>query len=171
MTISRGMILITMLSAAAGSGFSDPLASSDPASSEASSQAMAPAANPRQDSSAAARHNACIKRCDIAESNCSSNVRGATKQCMKLAATGGVDPWTMRREYAGYYCGYFRGDHCYGAYDRQQCLNRYALRLSACTDWFRDNIAKEYFDCRSSERESLVLCRDELRDCHAACDE
>ena len=162
MKIFCRMMLIAVLSIAAWSTFGDSLATAP---------ATVAAATETEDSPATARRRACVERCDVTESNCSSSVRRATKQCMKSAATGGIDPWTRRREYAGYYCGFFRGDHCGGAYDRQRCLNRYALRLSVCTDWFRDNTASQYFDCRSSERESLVLCRDELRDCHAACDE
>ena len=159
------LIAVVLLSAAGA--IAD---SSDSPRAEATASEPAPAETQSTVSPVEEQRNACKARCDAVESNCGSSVRRATKQCMKLAATGGVDPWTRRRDYAGYYCGFFRGNHCAGVSNPQRCLDRYAVRLNLCNDWFYQNTASAYFDCRTSETESLTLCRDELRDCHAACD-
>ena len=112
-----------------------------------------------------------MQSCAVVEVECSSSVRNAKQQCMKRAATGGVDPMTMRREYGSYFCGYFSGNHCVGANNPQRCAERYAARYALCGDFYRDNMARQYLDCGAGETKSLGMCRDELIDCQAACGE
>lgn len=130
--------------------------------------ACAAAADPIE---APGRVEACSARCAAVEVECSSNARQATQQCMKTAASGGVDPMTGRREWSGYFCAWFGADHCRDTRNPQACAARYLAIYDACNGWFGSNTARRYLDCGDAERQSLQLCRAELAACEAACRE
>jgi hypothetical protein len=113
---------------------------------------------------------ACVASCDAIEVECSSTARGATQQCMRAAATGGIDPLSMRRDLSTYYCGYFHEPRCDGARDAAGCALRYTALYTLCGDYYTDNVAGRYFDCKASESNSLELCHDELLACRASCE-
>jgi hypothetical protein len=124
-----------------------------------------------EQSSAGDALSACLASCDAIEAECSGAVRSATPQCMRLAATGGLDPLSMRRDFGTWYCGYFNEPRCGGARDRAGCALRYTALYTLCGDYYTDNVAGRYFDCKAGEANSLTLCRDELRACRASCGE
>lgn len=112
----------------------------------------------------------CLNHCNTAESRCSSEVRRARQECSRRAANGGRDP--MNPGYAGdytYFCGYFGNQNACGTdIYSQGCKNRFARTYGICVDKMQ-NIATMRHDCQLSERDAQNFCRDELRDCKAAC--
>lgn len=122
------------------------------------------------DAAPASAHERCLERCAATEVECGSHARRAKQSCMKTAATGGVDPFTQRRELGGYFCAWFRSDHCGAMADSRGCAARYLAIYESCNTWFDDNTTRRYLDCNADEREMLQLCRSELADCSSACD-
>jgi hypothetical protein len=112
----------------------------------------------------------CVKRCETAESACSTQVRHARQDCSKKAASAGRDPMLMRRDYSTYFCGYF-GSNARCARDpySKECNSRFQRRHGLCVDAIQDNIAAQRYDCYLNERDAQGFCRDELRDCKSAC--
>jgi hypothetical protein len=115
--------------------------------------------------------NACVTRCEKAESACSSQVRRARADCSKKAANNGRDPMLMRRDYSAYFCGYFGNDHCGRDSLAKDCRSRFSRRHGLCVDTIQDNIAAQRYDCFLNERDAQAYCRDELRDCKQECGE
>jgi hypothetical protein len=111
----------------------------------------------------------CVNQCNRAEGRCGAKVRTARSQCSRNAANAGRDPFTGRSKDTSYFCGYFSqaDNECrrdaYGG-----CQARFQQRYGVCVDTMY-NIAALRFDCIKSEREALGFCREELRDCTAAC--
>lgn len=122
------------------------------------------------DASPRSVHERCLERCAAIEVGCGSHARQAKQNCMKTAATGGVDPFTQRRELGGYFCAWFRADHCGAMADFRGCTARYLAIYESCNTWFDDNTTRRYLDCNADERQLLQLCRSELADCRSACD-
>ena len=112
--------------------------------------------------------SACANRCNIAETQCSSQVRRARQDCSRKAATGGRDPFSGRNEDYASFCGYFSNSLVCGNDGR--CKERYAQRHGVCIDHMHDNIAQQRHDCVLNERDAQNFCREELRDCQAACE-
>jgi hypothetical protein len=112
----------------------------------------------------------CVSHCTRAERRCSADVRRARSQCSRKAANAGRDPFTGRNKDTSYFCGHFSQpeNECsrdaYGA----ACQGRFQYRYGLCVDAMY-NIASLRFDCIKSEREAMGFCREELRDCTAAC--
>jgi hypothetical protein len=114
--------------------------------------------------------SSCINRCNAADTKCGSEVRRARQECSRMASTGGRDPMTMRTNDYTYFCGYFGngGVHCGSDYYSRGCQARFSHRYGVCLDSMQ-NIAAMRYDCYKAERDSQNMCRDELRDCKAAC--
>jgi hypothetical protein len=135
----------------------------------AAEDAKAPKSKPTEGEVAAIQ--ACEKSCDEADARCGSEVRRARVECSKNAANGGRDPFSQYRplDYS-YFCGYF-GDAggCGSPYYRTSCRTRYQTHYHTCLDAMRYNIASMRYDCFLNERDATNVCRDELRQCKAAC--
>jgi hypothetical protein len=86
----------------------------------------------------------CVGHCNRTERRCSADVRRARADCSRNAANAGRD--------------------AYG----NACTARYQHRYGVCVDAMY-NIAAMRFDCIKTERDAMSFCRDELRDCTAAC--
>jgi len=109
----------------------------------------------------------CASQCDAAETRCSSEVRRARQQCSKRAANAGRDPFTMRNNDYSYFCGYFNNaGHCGNG---AACRSRFTRTYGLCVDAIQQNIASMRYDCQQTETTAQRYCRDELRDCKAAC--
>ena len=117
-----------------------------------------------------AQQNACTKECDVAEAQCSSDVRRAKQECSKRAATAGRDPFTMvNSEYVSF-CGYFNNAGYCGTGSRgDACRSRFARNYGLCVDSIQKNVASSRYDCQQTETSTQRLCRDELRACKASC--
>lgn len=127
-----------------------------------------PGAVPRSEQQAPPR-TGCLSQCDAAEARCGSEVRRARQQCSKTAANGGREPLGRNYDLA-YFCAYFDqpGRRCGpGAYGRD-CQARFAHRYGLCVETL-NNVAAMRYDCYRSERDAQNFCREELRDCKAAC--
>jgi hypothetical protein len=134
----------------------------------------------------------CLSHCAAADTRCNSEVRRARSECSRSAATpgrtasgndpfGGVngsmsnqqphDPYTGRRYNYAYFCDYFNngGRNCGNDRYSQGCQMRFANRYSLCINTMDNNIASQRFDCYKNEKDAQNYCRDELRDCQAAC--
>lgn len=130
----------------------------------------------------------CMNHCSAAETRCSSETRRARAQCARQAASGGRDPFRrndrysrddpfmrdeplLRRDDYAYFCGYFghAARHCGSDAYSARCQARFAERYALCLDAMENNIAGMRFDCIKAERDAQSFCRDELRDCQAAC--
>jgi len=134
----------------------------------------------------------CLNHCSAAETRCGSDVRRARSECSRNAATpgrttsshdpfGGVngstsnqqpyDPYSGRTYNYAYFCDYFNnpGRNCGKDSYSQGCQMRFANRYSMCIGTMDNNIASQRFDCYKSEKDAQNYCRDELRDCQAAC--
>ncbi|HMN45809.1 MAG TPA: hypothetical protein PKE27_14620 [Povalibacter sp.] len=109
----------------------------------------------------------CMNQCDAAETRCSSEVRRARQQCSKRAANAGRDPFTMRNNDYTYFCGYFNNAGYCG--NGAACRSRFARTYGLCVDAIQQNIASMRYDCYQTETTAQRYCRDELRDCKAAC--
>ena len=117
-----------------------------------------------------ARNPRCVAYCQRVEAECSQHARRATQECSRLAATGGVDAFTQRRDHGAYFSGFFRGpDHCMQGYGHAGCVERFRARYSLCTDAYLSNTASEYLKCSDGERTALGQCRDELAACQSSC--
>jgi hypothetical protein len=112
----------------------------------------------------------CVSHCNNTERRCSSKVRRARSECSRNAANGGRDPLTGRNKDTSYFCGHFsRPEHeCSRDVYGNACAGRYQYRYGVCVDAMY-NIAAMRFDCIRSERDAMSFCREELRDCTAAC--
>ncbi len=131
----------------------------------------APAPSPAAPAKVAPTADSCVKRCESAESACSSQVRRARQECSKKAANSGRDPMLMRRDYSTYFCGYFGSStRCSRDPFGKDCNSRFQRRHGLCVDAIQDNIAAQRYDCYLNERDAQGFCRDELRDCRASCD-
>ncbi|MBK6288025.1 MAG: hypothetical protein IPJ33_16885 [Gammaproteobacteria bacterium] len=117
----------------------------------------------------AAPDAACLSYCEQAEADCSLSVRQSSKDCARRAATGGVDPFTQRREDSLGFCGYFGAGHCASPYAGERCQQRFRDRYALCSGAYLQNTSAEYLQCSDSERRALAMCRDEMADCRAAC--
>ena len=112
----------------------------------------------------------CANYCDAAETACSSEVRRARAECSKRAATNGRDPFTQRNNDYAYFCGYFgNGNACGTGTYSTSCRSRFRRTYGVCVDYIQNNIASMRYDCYQTERTTQAYCRDELRDCKAAC--
>ena len=113
----------------------------------------------------------CKKACSAADGTCGSHVRQARAECSKLAANSGREPFSQYRPYDyAYFCSYFNNPgRCSDPYNRSGCRARYQLHYSHCIDAMRYNIAAMRHDCFQNERDATNVCRDELRQCQAAC--
>ena len=112
----------------------------------------------------------CASYCDAAETRCSSEVRRARQQCSKRAANAGRDPFTMRNNDYTYFCGYFNNAGACGAGTYSgSCRTRFARTYGLCIDAIQQNIASMRYDCHQTETTAQRYCRDELRECKAAC--
>ena len=132
-------------------------------------------------SDARPEHASCVSRCATAEVKCSSEVRRARAECSRVAANGGRepmsghdavrsrDPLTGELDY-GYFCDYFSAPAkiCGNDYYTAMCQTRQGQRYGICRDAMR-NIASLRYDCYRTERDAQNFCRDELRECQAAC--
>ncbi|MBB6095105.1 hypothetical protein HNQ60_003995 [Povalibacter uvarum] len=115
--------------------------------------------------------SACQSYCDSAETKCSSEVRRARQQCSKRAATAGRDPFTGRNNDYTYFCGYFNNAGACGAGNYSgSCRTRFARTYGLCIDAIQENIASMRYDCYQTETTAQRYCRDELRECKAACE-
>ena len=119
---------------------------------------------------AASSRATCLSHCDAAEGRCGSEVRRARSECSRRAAMSGREPFTRDNDYS-YFCSYFRsgGRHCGADRYSAGCRERLAQRYGICVDAMYNNIASMRFDCFKNERDARNLCREELRDCRAAC--
>jgi hypothetical protein len=137
----------------------------------------------------ATTHTACINHCSASSSRCDSEVRRARSDCSRVAASGGRDPlggmttgtmtnqptgknpWTGTNYKYAYFCEYFNNPRANCGNDRysQACQMRFAQRYSMCINTMDANVADLKFDCYKSEKDAQNYCRDEMRDCQAAC--
>ena len=111
----------------------------------------------------------CLARCNKLEVNCSSSVREASRECSRQAATPGRDPIGYGYDRGSAFCAYFQGDRCIGGLNGANCRSRYRHRYINCLDAYRGDIASQYLDCGDAERNAVVMCRSELRDCETEC--
>lgn len=113
----------------------------------------------------------CLTHCNAASTKCGSEVRRAKQECSRKASTGGRDPMTMRNDDYTYFCGYFgeSGRQCGSDFYSRACQARFDHRYGVCVDAMQDNIMSMRHDCFLAERSAQNFCRDELRDCKAAC--
>ncbi|MFL6547424.1 MAG: hypothetical protein ACJ8OJ_01950 [Povalibacter sp.] len=151
-----GLLLITLISAAVGDTPATQTNTEKP--SEQSAAHTSPA------------RTSCLSYCDASETHCSSEVRRARSECSKRAATQGRDPFTGYNNDYGYFCGYFgNGNACgNGAYSNS-CRSRFSRTYGLCMSTIQQNVASMRYDCFQTERTAQGYCRDELRDCKAAC--
>jgi hypothetical protein len=132
-------------------------------------------------------HTNCINHCSASSSRCDSAVRRARSDCSRIAASGGrdpmgtmtgsvntpvgKDPWTGNNYKYAYFCDHFNNPRANCGSDRyaQACQMRFAQRYSMCINTMDANVADLKFDCYKSEKDAQNYCRDEMRDCQAAC--
>jgi hypothetical protein len=154
-------IAVTLLAGAA-------IAADDTEAPKAAPSASSTAAGAATPAEAAVQR--CISQCEAAESKCSGEVRRARQQCSKSAANAGRDPFTMRSNDYSYFCSYF-GDarRCGASGYGRGCQARFTQRYGLCVDAMYNNIAAMRYDCQRNEKDAQGFCREELRDCRAAC--
>lgn len=126
---------------------------------------------------------ACMSHCTASESRCSTDVRRARSDCSRNAANGGRspyggstparsgrDPYNPSRPDLTFFCSYFENPsrQCGSDVYSRGCQARLSHRYGLCVDAM-NNIADMRYDCYKSERDAQNFCRDELRDCKAAC--
>jgi hypothetical protein len=157
-----GVLLTTLLSVSTAVGETPPQGSAKTAATSDKSTA-APA-------KVSEERTSCLSFCDTAETRCGSEVRRARAECSKRAANQGRDPFTMRNNDYGYFCGYFGNANACGAgaYSNS-CKGRFSRTYGLCMAAMQQNIASMRYDCIQTERTAQGYCRDELRDCKAAC--
>ena len=137
------------------------------------SQEKSPEKNPE-----APKHSTCLSQCASNEQRCSREVRLARKECQRVAAVQGRDPFTGRQggydeNYLDYgdFCNYFAHPrvNCSAGYYSDKCLQRLAYRHGICLNSMR-NIASMRYDCYRAERDANTECRADLSSCKAACE-
>lgn len=107
----------------------------------------------------------CAAQCNSAHSRCSSEVRRTRQQCSRGAAMGGREAFDSPRTFdAALFCGYFRRPRNCGP----GCEARFARHYDMCVNAM-DNTASMRQDCVVQEKQAENFCRQELRDCEAAC--
>lgn len=107
----------------------------------------------------------CAAQCSSAHSRCSSEVRRARQQCSRTAASGGRNAFDSVSTFdSATFCGYFRRPRNCGP----GCEARFSRHFDMCVNAM-DNTAAMRQDCFVQEREAENFCRQELRDCEAAC--
>jgi hypothetical protein len=115
----------------------------------------------------------CVNRCTTNDAKCGSEVRRAKAQCARTASTAGHDPLTQRgpNDYT-YFCGFFSnpGLSCGSGYYSASCAARFQQRYGLCLDMMTDDVAAMRFDCMKAEREAQRMCREELQECKAVCE-
>jgi hypothetical protein len=109
----------------------------------------------------------CLSRCDQENGECNSEARQSRQVCSKEVSNGGNDPFSGRPEAFDYYCGYFDIAQC----GNRDCAARFAQRYAECVQFMRGSITSRRFDCMRAQDKAQALCRVELRDCRADCDE
>jgi hypothetical protein len=132
-------------------------------------------------------HATCLNQCAANEQRCSRDVRRARTECQKIAANGGRDVFTGRpattsngsgNRYEsnngidyGAFCYYFANpdSSCGSGYYSSACQRRLAYRHGICLDRM-SNVAQLRYDCYRTERDANTQCREDLRDCNAACE-
>jgi len=112
----------------------------------------------------------CQSWCETTEAECSQAVREAARSCATRAATGGVDPFTQRRQDSAMLCGWFGNARCSGRWSGDDCRTRMRRRFDLCLSAYESNTAAEYLACTEGRRNALALCRTELEDCSARCE-
>lgn len=141
---------------------------STPVETPANSAADATPAKPagKKPSAAELVYKTCVNQCSIGDGKCNSEVRQARQECSRNAANSGRDPMTMRNNDYTYFCSYFRnpGRRGSGNFDA-----RFNQHYNVCVDLMQQNIASMRYDCYRNERDAQNICRTELRDCQAAC--
>jgi hypothetical protein len=119
----------------------------------------------------------CVNQCAANEQRCSLEVRRARTECQRIAANGGRDVFSGRPASGSYngidygaFCNYFANPEmsCRSGYYSRSCQQRLAHRHGICLDAM-DNIASLRYDCYRTERDANNQCRDDLRECKAAC--
>jgi hypothetical protein len=127
----------------------------------------------------------CLSQCATNEQRCSRDVRRARTDCQKVAANGGRDIFTGRpaanngsaNRYEssngidyGAFCYYFANpdSSCGSGYYSSACQRRLAYRHGICLDRM-SNVAQLRYDCYRTERDANTQCREDLRECNAAC--
>ncbi len=130
-------------------------------------------------------HATCMSQCAANEQRCSREVRRARTDCQRVAANGGRDVFTgrpdtnngsaNRREEGngidyGAFCSYFAHPDasCGSGYYSSSCQRRLSYRHGLCLNAM-NNIASLRYDCYRTERDASNQCREDLRDCNAAC--
>jgi hypothetical protein len=131
-------------------------------------------------------HATCLSQCAANEQRCSRDVRRARTDCQKIAANGGRDVFTGRPATSngsanryesdngidyGAFCYYFANPDtsCGSGYYSSACQRRLAYRHGVCLDRM-SNVAQLRYDCYRTERDANGQCREDLRDCKAACE-
>jgi hypothetical protein len=132
-------------------------------------------------------HATCLSQCATNEQRCSRDVRHARTECQKIAANGGRDVFTGRpattsngsgNRYEsdngidyGAFCYYFANpaSSCGSGYYSSACQRRLANRHGVCLDRM-SNVAQLRYDCYRTERDANSQCREDLRECNAACE-
>jgi hypothetical protein len=114
----------------------------------------------------------CLNRCTASDVKCGSEVRRARQECARNASLGGRDPMRVGDDYT-YFCGYFSNPaiQCGSDYYTARCTARFQNRYAQCVDAMHDNIVAMRYDCFKAERDAQRMCREELRDCRAACEQ
>ena len=117
--------------------------------------------------------SSCVNVCMTNDAKCGSEVRRAKAQCARTASTAGHDPLTQRapNDYT-YFCGFFSnpGMSCGSGYYSASCAARFQQRYGLCLDVMYNDVAAMRFDCMKAEREAQRMCRDELQECKAQCE-
>jgi hypothetical protein len=153
-TASLSLLLIALITAASA----DTPASPATTKTDASAKQVSP------------ERSSCLSYCDSAETHCSSEVRRARSECSKHAANQGRDPFTMRNNDYGYFCGYFGNSGACGSGPySNSCRTRFSRTYGLCMTEIQENIASMRYDCFQTERTAQGYCRDELRECKASC--
>jgi hypothetical protein len=134
---------------------------------------VAKPAKAQQETPTQSARASCVSRCSTNDAKCGSDVRRAKAQCARTASTAGHDPLTQRgpNDYS-YFCGYFSnpGMSCGSGYYSARCAARFQQRYGLCLDMMTDDVTAMRFDCMKAEREAQRMCRDELQECKAACE-
>jgi hypothetical protein len=130
------------------------------------SAASEPQRAAKQPSPVETARRACINQCDSSNGTCNSEVRQARQECSRKAANSGRDPMTMRNNDYTYFCSYFRNPGRRGPGD---FAARFSQHYDVCIDVMQQNIASMRYDCYRNERDAQNICRNELRECQAAC--
>jgi len=146
---------------------SEPVKSTTPPANEAPRAQSQRVAMASSSSQIDARRKECVNQCNRDDGECRSINRRGKQECSKAVAFGGNRGTTARS--AASTCGYYGGDRCDSAMDRDACLARIAGRYQACLGVYGGSIASGVADCDRTAREADRLCLTELQDCRASC--